>query len=96
MHDVLLPSVANAFRCFMRLEYLNHDPPTLLLFIFSGTVKDSYTSQDWFKKGGLGGSGGGHPDITISSHLRVKSEGPENEKQIFDIGENISDLATLD
>lgn len=31
VHDVLLPSVANAFRCFMRLQYLNHDPPTLLL-----------------------------------------------------------------
>lgn len=52
LHDVLLPSVANAFRCLMRLQYLNHDPPTLLLLFFSGTVKDSHTSQDCLNEGG--------------------------------------------
>lgn len=46
VHDVLLPSVANAFRCFMRLQHLNHDPPMFLLLFFSGTVKDSHTSLD--------------------------------------------------
>lgn len=48
VRDVLPPSVANAFRGVMRLQYFNHDPPTslLLLLFLSGAVKDSRTTQE--------------------------------------------------
>lgn len=48
VRDVLLPSVANAFRRVVRLQYFNHDRPTsfLLLLFLLGAVKDLRTTRE--------------------------------------------------